>query len=142
MSENANPIQAMDSQRVWELLTQLPYGRLAVQAAGLVDIFPVNYVVSQCKLYFRTAQGTKLASLVVNHHVAFEVDRVRDGHVESVVVHGRARRLETRAELEAAEELPLQPWAPTEKFHYVVLEPDDATGREFTMHTGADPQPA
>lgn len=133
MSENANPIQTMDSQRVWELLSDLPYGRLAVQAAGVVDIFPVNHVVSHRRLYFRTAQGTKLASLVVNSHVAFEVDRVREGHVESAVVHGRARRLETRAELEAAEQLPLEPWAPTEKFHYVVLEPDDATGREFTM---------
>ncbi|KHE73713.1 pyridoxamine 5-phosphate oxidase [Kocuria marina] len=133
MSENLNPFRVMDSQRVWELLDEMPYGRLAVQGAGLVDIFPVNHVVNQRKIYFRTSQGTKLASLVVNNHVAFEVDKVEGTHVESAVVHGRARRLETRAEVEAAEQLPLTPWAPNYKFHYVVLEPDDATGREFTM---------
>ena len=41
--------------------------------------------------------------------------------------------LNSKAEVEAAEQLPLTPWAPNYKFHYVVLEPDDATGREFTM---------
>jgi len=58
MSENANPVQTMDSQRVWELLSELPYGRLAVQAAGLVAIFPVNHVGSRRRLFFRPAQGT------------------------------------------------------------------------------------
>ena len=36
MSENLNPFRVMDSQRVWELLGDMPYGRLAVQGAGLV----------------------------------------------------------------------------------------------------------
>lgn len=140
--ETFNPILPLDSTAVWELLGALPFGRLAVQAAGMVDIFPVNYVAKDHKLYFRTAQGTKLASLVVNNQVAFEVDRVVGDHVHSVVVHGRARRLETQAEREAAEQLPLKPWAPTYKYHFVVIDVDSATGREFTMTTEPDHDPA
>jgi hypothetical protein len=53
--------------------------------------------------------------------------------VRSVVVHGKARRLETRAEIDAAEELPLKPWAPTLKYNFVVIDVETATGREFTI---------
>ena len=131
MNETPSPIKSMDSEAVWKLLDELPFGRLAVVAAGVVDIFPVNYVVHDRKLFFRTAQGSKLASMVVNDHVAFEIDRVEGSRVQSVVVHGRARRIETEAEHRLAESLPLKPWAPTYKYHFVVIDPDTATGREF-----------
>lgn len=140
--ETYNPIKSMDTEAVWDLLGELPFGRLAVQAAGVVDIFPVNYVAHDRKLYFRTAQGSKLASLVVSNQVAFEVDRMVGEHVQSVVVHGRARRLETQSERQAAEELPLKPWAPTYKYHFVVIDVDSATGREFTMATEPEHDPA
>ncbi|MGQ1796451.1 pyridoxamine 5'-phosphate oxidase family protein [Kocuria oceani] len=134
IGDNLNPIKTLDKDTVWQLLGEHPFGRLAVEAAGLVDIFPVNYVAHQHKLYFRTAQGSKLSSLIVNDQVAFEIDEVTDDDVvRSVVVHGRARRLETRAEIEAAEELPLKPWAPTLKYNFVVIDVETATGREFTI---------
>ncbi|MEX5301871.1 pyridoxamine 5'-phosphate oxidase family protein [Kocuria sabuli] len=134
IGENLNPIKTLDKDTVWRLLAEHPFGRLAVEAAGLVDIFPVNYVVHQHKLYFRTAQGSKLSSLIVNDQVAFEIDEVSEEHVvRSVVVHGKARRLETRAEIDAAEELPLKPWAPTLKYNFVVIDVETATGREFTI---------
>lgn len=134
-----HPVKTLDKAAVWELLEKHPYGRLATEAAGLVDIFPVNYVAHQNKLYFRTAQGSKLSSLVVNDQVAFEIDEVSpENVVRSVVVHGRARRLETRAEIEAAEELPLKPWAPTLKYNFVVIDVESATGREFTI--GEEPE--
>ncbi|MCJ8503596.1 pyridoxamine 5'-phosphate oxidase family protein [Kocuria flava] len=134
-----HPVKTLDKAVVWELLEKHPYGRLATEAAGLVDIFPVNYVAHQNKLYFRTAQGSKLSSLVVNDQVAFEIDEVSpENVVRSVVVHGRARRLETRAEIEAAEELPLKPWAPTLKYNFVVIDVESATGREFTI--GEEPE--
>lgn len=133
-----DPIKAMDHREVWRLLGELPFGRLAVQAAGLVDIFPVNYIAHEHKLYFRTAQGTKLAGLVVDHRVAFEVDRVIGERVQSVVVHGRARLLEARVEREFAQGLALRTWAPGYKDHFVVIEVDSATGREFTVTEDPD----
>ena len=139
IGENLNPVKTLDKDTVWQLLEQHPFGRLAVEAAGLVDIFPVNYVVHHRKLYFRTAQGSKLSSLIVNDQVAFEIDEVSEDHVvRSVVVHGKARRLETRAEIDAAEELPLKPWAPTLKYNFVVIDVEHATGREFTI--GEEPE--
>lgn len=138
-AENLDPVRTLDKDTVWRMLAEHPYGRLAVEAGGLVDIFPVNYVAHQHKLYFRTAQGTKLSSLIVNDQVAFEIDEVTpDNLVRSVVVHGWARRLETRAEIQAAEALPLRSWAPTLKYSFVVIDVETATGREFTI--GDEPE--
>lgn len=134
IGDDLNPVRNLDKDTVWRLLAEHPYGRLAVEAAGLVDIFPVNHVVHQHKLYFRTAQGSKLSSLIVNDQVAFEIDEVTPANVvRSVVVHGKARRLETRAEIEAAEALPLRSWAPALKYNCVVIDVETATGREFTI---------
>ena len=47
-------------------------GRLAVAAAGEVDIFPINYAdVDRDTILFRTAEGTKLLELTINGRVAF-----------------------------------------------------------------------
>lgn len=136
--ENLDPVRTLDRDTVWRLLSEHPFGRLAVEAGGLVDIFPVNYAVHQHKLYFRTAQGSKLSSQIVNDQVAFEIDEVTaENVVRSVVVHGWARRLETRAEIEAAEALPLRSWAPTLKHSFVVIDVETATGREYTI--GGEP---
>ena len=45
IGDNLSPIKTLDKDTVWQLLEKHPFGRLAVEAAGLVDIFPVNYVV-------------------------------------------------------------------------------------------------
>ena len=93
-----NPYRDLSRDEMWELLDSEPFGRLAVEAGGFVDIFPVNFVVRGKKLWFRTAPGSKLATLTVNDQVAFEVDR-RDEQrlmVSSVVrdarVASRTRR--------------------------------------------------
>ncbi|KAA9395304.1 pyridoxamine 5'-phosphate oxidase family protein [Kocuria coralli] len=123
----------------WELLEREPFGRLAVVVSGLVDIFPVNFVVHNHKLWFRTAQGSKLASLVVNNQVAFEADRKDEENLEvsSVVVHGRARRIEDGPEFEMAEGLDLRPWVRSFKPYFVVVEPEQVSGRAFPISSAA-----
>ena len=48
-------------------------------------------------IYLRTAPGTKLLELSINDHVALEIDHVSDIDAMSVVVKGRAERVELRA---------------------------------------------
>lgn len=108
-------------------------GRLAVSAAGSIDILPINYVVYKDKIYFRTAPGTKLASLTVNRNVAFEIDEVQDGTARSVVVHGTARELDRSDEKDEIDALPLTPWIPTLKYSFVEITPTDITGRQFDI---------
>jgi hypothetical protein len=75
-SPNPHDLPRIDEQRCWDLLRSHPFGRLAVAAAGVIDIYPVNHGVLDRGLYFRTAEGTKLASVVIGRDVAFEIDEV------------------------------------------------------------------
>ncbi|GAA4488541.1 pyridoxamine 5'-phosphate oxidase family protein [Rhodococcus olei] len=132
------PVTELTPEESWELLGGERLGRLVVSVSDRIDVFPVNYVAHQGKLLFRTAEGTKLVGLTIQQQVAFEVDHVSEGLGWSVVVHGAARRLQTSAEIAAADELPLQSWVPTPKYNYVEITPKEITGRRFAF--GAEPQ--
>ncbi len=104
-----------------------------VSVAGDHDIFPVNYVSSNRKLYLRTAPGNKLAQLTINSAVLFEADGILSDEAWSVVLRGKARVLSNSAELAAVEELGLKSWVPTLKDFYVEIEPVSVSGRHFQL---------
>lgn len=130
------PITELTAQESWQLLSSGELGRLALSVTGRVDIFPVNYVVHQRKVYFRTAEGTKLVELTINRDVAFEVDEIAEESGWSVIVHGTARRLQKLDEVAAADELPLRSWLATPKFNYVEITPTEITGRRLVFSDG------
>ena len=57
--------------------------------------------------------------------------RVRFTDGTSVVVKGRASRLERQSEIDAADALPLRPWIPTLKYRWVKISPAAISGRWF-----------
>jgi nitroimidazol reductase NimA-like FMN-containing flavoprotein (pyridoxamine 5'-phosphate oxidase superfamily) len=125
----------------WELLGTAEVGRLAVAAAGDVDIFPVNFVVDQGSVVFRTAEGTKLVEVVLAGRVAFEADGYDPGGGQawSVVLKAQAEVLERFDDLYRAQALPLFSWNAAPKERYVRLRPDRLTGRRFRVQrTGPD----
>lgn len=126
-------MEILDEADCWELLADSELGRLAVSVAGYPDIFPVNYVVSDARLFFRTSEGSKLASLAVNEAVAFEIDgyRAEDNKVWSVVVQGHSRIVSNDDEAALLEDLPLVPWNLSEKVHFVEIQPTTLSGRRF-----------
>lgn len=128
----------LENREMWALLSATPMGRLAVAAAGELDIFPVNYVVDDETLLFRTAAGTKLLGLTARAAVAFEIDGYDDANAWSVVVKGIAARLDHQAEIDRADTLPLAPWIPTLKFTYVRVTPTSLSGRSFRR--GPEPE--
>jgi uncharacterized protein len=87
---------------------------------------------------FRTAEGTKLASLAVSARVAFEVDGfdAATGEAWSVVVRGTAKLLEKLNDVYAAQELPLFSWETTPKPVFVRIIPRAVTGRRFIAARG------
>lgn len=131
-------VESLSTEECWAFLERTELGRLALSAAGSIDIMPINYIVHNGKLYFRTAPGTKLALLTINHNVALEIDEVRDGTARSVVVHGAARELDGTAEKDEIDSLPLRPWIPTVKYNFVEITPSELTGRQFEI--GPEPE--
>lgn len=138
MSAPREPIVAIPEDECWQLLASKALGRLVTSVAGQPEIFPVNFVVQRKTVLFRTAEGTKLLSTVLNNRVAFEAD---DHNVEagwSVVVKGRAQAMETTEEIAEAERAQLLPWIATVKRHYVRILPYEITGRRFQF--GSEPE--
>jgi nitroimidazol reductase NimA-like FMN-containing flavoprotein (pyridoxamine 5'-phosphate oxidase superfamily) len=133
-----SPVRELDEQECWDRVAAAPFGRLALSVMDDVDIVPVNAVLSEGDLYFRTAPGSKLAELAANPRVAFEVDGYDDETAFSVVVKGTAERLERQADIDAADALPLTPWIPTLKYRWVRIRPDAVSGRAFRR----GPEPA
>jgi nitroimidazol reductase NimA-like FMN-containing flavoprotein (pyridoxamine 5'-phosphate oxidase superfamily) len=128
---DGQPVLELDDEQSWRLLEGTKHGRLVVSVAGEPDIFPVNYVTANRKIYLRTAPGNKLAQLTINATVLFETDGILSEEAWSVVLRGKARVLSNSAELAAVEELGLKTWVPTLKDFYVEIEPTSVSGRHF-----------
>ena len=128
---DGQPVLELDDEQSWLLLEGTKHGRLVVSVAGEPDIFPVNYVTANRKIYLRTAPGNKLAQLTINSTVLFETDGILSEEAWSVVLRGKARVLSNSAELAAVEELGLKTWVPTLKDFYVEIEPTSVSGRHF-----------
>lgn len=134
-------IAELTAEQCWEHLRAEQLGRLAMCAGGEIDIFPINYVADGQSLVFRTAPGTKLVETAISSEVALEIDGFTEQDAWSVVVKGPAQRLEHQAEIDAADALPLRPWAPTLKYTYVRITPTSVSGREFVRGPEPDRSP-
>src|SRR5450631_2614951 len=84
--------EVLDVEQCWALLASAEVGRLAVAAAGDIDIFPINFTLDDGTVLFRSAEGTKLIEVVMSGRVAFEVDGYEPHHGQawSVVLKGVA----------------------------------------------------
>lgn len=130
----------LETRECWRLLAQAPVGRVAVAVDDGPDIFPVNHVVDDGRILFRTSAGTKLFA-ADGRDVAFEVDGIDsvDGeeHAWSVVARGVATALRGAAELARVDDLPLTPWWDSEKAHVLAIDAPTLTGRRFPVNRSA-----
>lgn len=117
------------------LLAEGHLGRLAIVQGDRPIILPVNYVLDGEVVVFRTDEGSKLDAAVRGAAVAFEVDGISSEHRTgwSVLVQGRADHVTDRVELERLRRLPLVPYAPGQKSHYVRIDPEEVTGRRISV---------
>ncbi len=132
---DSQAVEYLPAEVCWELMRSSVVGRLAVVIEDHPDIFPVNYVVDQASVVFRTAAGTKMAGALANTPVALEVDGY-DAVPEqawSVVLRGRAEHIRQPQALAEADALPLFPWQRGPKEHFVRIHLINLTGRRFKV---------
>jgi uncharacterized protein len=130
--KDTSPVSVLSDDECWDLLRENEFGRMAYHLAGEVHIVPINYATDGSRLYFKTAEGSKLLGIVMNEDVAFEIDRITEDSATSVCLRGRARLLEGSEE-HVVEQLPLRPWVPTMKFNVVAIDPAEMSGRSFYL---------
>jgi nitroimidazol reductase NimA-like FMN-containing flavoprotein (pyridoxamine 5'-phosphate oxidase superfamily) len=131
-----NGLEILDRDECLRLLANAHVGRLALSIDALPVILPVNFVVHEEQVVFRTAPGTKLSAGTRNSVVAFEADAIDPMRHEgwSVVVTGRAHEVVDVKRIGRLSLLPLRPWAPGTRDHFIAIDTDRITGRR--LHTG------
>ncbi|MFJ8074458.1 helix-turn-helix domain-containing protein [Streptomyces sp. NPDC096176] len=119
----------------WALLGTHGVGRIAVTTTEGPAILPVNYLVTEGEIAFRTSSDALPAS-AADAEIAFEVDHIDDAFSQgwSVLAVGRAR---TVTEPEGVAKLEGQaysaPWAGGDSDLWIVVAPDRVTGRRILV---------
>lgn len=132
MSASDEPTHEMHPEESWEFLRSHEFGRIAFHLLDEVHIVPINYVVDDERLLFRTSEGSKLLGLKMNADVAFEADEIENEMATSVVVRGEAHELRGDA-ARVVEQLPLRPWVDTPKMRIIGIRVTEITGRRFDL---------
>jgi nitroimidazol reductase NimA-like FMN-containing flavoprotein (pyridoxamine 5'-phosphate oxidase superfamily) len=133
MSPASAPVTVLSEDESWSLLSSMTLGRFVTCLGGQPEIFPVNFATQRPTVLFRTAEGTKLFTAVMNDQVAFEADHHDPSLIDgwSVIIKGSAHVLSTSDELEEAERAQLRTWTATLKLRYVRVIASEITGRRF-----------
>jgi uncharacterized protein len=133
MSDTAGLRMLSDDECV-RLLRRHRFGRLAVGLEGWPAILPVNYLFDGTSVVIRTAPGAKLEQAPLAA-VAFEIDDAdRYGHWGwSVLVQGPALDITSSADelSEHLRTLPVRPWAPGARDHWLKITAVRVSGRAF-----------
>ncbi|THJ67469.1 pyridoxamine 5'-phosphate oxidase family protein [Arthrobacter echini] len=122
---------ALTPSECWALATTQSTGRLGFFREGLLDIFPVSYLVLDERLYFRTSPDGVIATSDLSR-VAFQVDQVnqqaRTGW--SVLANGPATPVEDEALLTRLWGRTMdEPLAPGRRDRFYSLAPVRLRGR-------------
>jgi nitroimidazol reductase NimA-like FMN-containing flavoprotein (pyridoxamine 5'-phosphate oxidase superfamily) len=134
--EERTPLEDLDEAECWARLSEVPVGRIGVVYQGAPEIYPVNYVVDDGTIVFRTGPGTKLAGLAGHPAVCFQIDGidVRERTGWSVLVKGQAQQVRGE-QRDRVEDLPLDYWPAGRKWFWIRVVPTEVTGRRV-RHSG------
>lgn len=136
MSTDHATIETLTAHHCRQLLHTHPLhlGRVAfADDDGVPVVWPVNFRLADDHVVCRTGDGQLLAAVRAGRPVAFEADHLdpawQDGW--SVLVQGTATEVTDPDELDRLHRLPLHPWAPGDKPHWLRLATDHVTGRRI-----------
>lgn len=126
-------LELLTEDEACRLLETVDVGRLGVSIAAIPAIFPVNFVVLDGDIVFRTSEGSKLEAATHKAVVAFEVDEhdpvARTGW--SVLVVGRSEIAHDRDLAWRVAEAGLEPYADGWRGNIVRIHPEMVTGRRI-----------
>jgi nitroimidazol reductase NimA-like FMN-containing flavoprotein (pyridoxamine 5'-phosphate oxidase superfamily) len=123
---------ALGREQCLDLMESHHLGRVAWQAADLLQVLPVTYAMHQGSAYFRTAPDSILAELAQPTSVALEVDELDQQYRSgwSIVMHGRTSAVsepDALADLWASDSL--VPWASGNRTLFIRIRPERVSGR-------------
>ncbi|MBO0728970.1 MAG: pyridoxamine 5'-phosphate oxidase family protein [Acidimicrobiaceae bacterium] len=118
-------LEELDQEECLALLATVPVGRVGISSQALPAILPVNFVLHDGSILFRTVPGTKLHAAVAGAVVAFEADHVGTAPEPSwsVLVRGQAEPVTDPAERDRVDTLVPATWAFERDARHVVRIP-------------------
>ncbi|MEV5576780.1 pyridoxamine 5'-phosphate oxidase family protein [Spirillospora sp. NPDC052269] len=124
------------------LLETATVGRVAWTGDdGRTVVLPVNFLLDEGTVVFRTAPGDKLEAARASHELAFEADdaepALRTGW--SVLIHGPARIVDDPAEADRLARRCPTAWFDLPGASFVRITPHEITGRRLPLHLGEGP---
>ncbi|KAB2352245.1 pyridoxamine 5'-phosphate oxidase family protein [Actinomadura rudentiformis] len=133
MEIDANGLEVLGHAECLALMQTIPIGRVVFTEQALPAVQPVNFVLDGDSVVIRTAPGSKLAAATRGAVVAFETDDfdTTAGTGWSVTAVGQARAVRDPKEIARLSRLPLQPWSPGPKEHFIRISCHRLTGRRI-----------
>jgi nitroimidazol reductase NimA-like FMN-containing flavoprotein (pyridoxamine 5'-phosphate oxidase superfamily) len=127
-------IVELTAEECLSLLETTSVGRIGVVTSEGPVIFPVNYVVADASVVFRTLPYGVIANHAHEADVAFEVDSLDEAMREgwSVLATGRSLRIEDPGEVRVIHErLDPEPWADGHRNLYFRVAWTSLSGRQL-----------
>jgi len=126
-------LETLTDRECLRLMASVPVGRIVYTVRAMPAVEPVNFVLDNGQVVFRTEPGSKLAAAVSHSVVAFQADQLDSvTHTGwSVTIVGTAQEVSDPAEVARLQEAGLVTWVPGERKHFVRVEPGVITGRRL-----------
>jgi uncharacterized protein len=139
MELDRNGMEVLSRQECLDLLGTTAIGRVVVTLSALPAAFPVNFVVHDGDVVFRSGHGTKLQAALRNTVVAFEADGFDAfGHTGwSVLVTGHAAEITGTADTATVERAHLGPWLPNAPSAFIRVSAEMISGRRISLDGAA-----
>lgn len=138
-------LEILDEAECLRLIAPGGIGRLVFAGRFDLTVLPVNYVLQDDAILFRTAEAGSTDEDLrtgiehAEYRVAFEVDDfdadTREGW--SVLIQGPAHHLDDPAEQAGAQVAGIQPWPGGERGHFIRITPIRISGRRIRHEPAA-----
>lgn len=130
VSEDLSEVQC------WEKLHSHDTGRVGFVHHGRVMILPVNYLVHDHAVYFRTSLEGLLGAPVARMQTSFQIDDARADRSEgwSVLVSGSSSHVVERELLTRLwGQMTAEPWAGGDRGLFICIQPSIVTGKHVYL---------
>jgi nitroimidazol reductase NimA-like FMN-containing flavoprotein (pyridoxamine 5'-phosphate oxidase superfamily) len=133
MNADGPVLEHLPRDQCLRLMGSVPVGRIVYTRQALPAVELVNFALDDGGIIIRTDAGGKLAAATRGAVVAFEADSVdARGHAGwSVTVIGHAQAVTDSEEIARLEQIPLTPWAPGNRDHFIRISPAIVNGRRI-----------
>jgi nitroimidazol reductase NimA-like FMN-containing flavoprotein (pyridoxamine 5'-phosphate oxidase superfamily) len=126
----------LSSNQCWDLLRAHATGRFGFVEGGRVMIIPVNYLVHEDGIYFRTAEDGVISRAVPGPQTSFQIDAARPDRNEgwSVLASGDSVKVDDPELLTYLwGRIMPEPWGSGMRNVFICLRPAVLTGRSVRL---------